>query len=242
MRTICPSASACLLVVFVASVSYAETRHDETGTGDNTDKAVQVEASEKSEQDAAENKVEKSTEKSTEKSSSSVDVKPDSIDQSPTLSVAPLDHEIFPKERPTWIREEPDFESDVHTWVVTTSGRDSIEECEAEIEVLKRATVALYIKKQTDWVCDEDTLDEEWIENELVTKTYVGTLQRGDQQLNEIAIELSFDQDARSRIEHQWKSFEVNDRLRASGGLFAMVLVGLCCSGGLLSVLSRRFG
>lgn len=205
MKTILPSASACLLVVFVASVSYAETRNAEASTAAST-------------------------------------VKSDSPDPSPILSVAPLDHETFPKERPTWIREEPDFESDVHTWVVTTSGRDSIEECEAEIEVLKRATVALYIKKLTDWVCDEDTLDEDWIENQLVAKRYVGTFRRGDQELNEIAIELAFDQEARSRIENQWRSFEVNDRLRASGGLFAVVLVGLCCSGGLLSVLSRRFG
>lgn len=237
MKTILPSASACLLVVLVASVSYAESRGDKPRS-DKSSGDQAVTNIEDKEHDAQKEKLVQVMKKSQEEDGDSSS----SVDSSPTLSVAPLDHEIFPHDRPTWIRQTPHFESDVHTWAVVTSGRDSIEDCEAEIEVLKRAAVALYIKQQTGWVCVDESLDDQWIESELVQKRYVGTLLRGDQQLNEIAIELAFDQEARARIEQQWKSSEVNERLRASGGLFAMVLVGLCCSGGLLSVISRRFG
>lgn len=158
-----------------------------------------------------------------------------------TLSVAPLHHEIYPEDRPSWIRDEPDLESEVHQWVVTTSGRDTIQECEAELDVLKRATVALYIKQRTGWICGDDVLDEDWIENDLIGRRYIGTLKKGDQELHEIAVELQFDDEAQQRIDAQWKNTEVNERLKVSGAMFGLLIIGLCCSGGLLGAVSRRY-
>jgi hypothetical protein len=159
----------------------------------------------------------------------------------PELSVAPLQYVTYPDDRPSWIQREPDLDSAVHTWVVTTSGCESIEQCEAELVVFKRAAVALYIKETTGWVCDDDFLDDRWIEDQLVARRYVGTLVKGDDRLNEIAVELEFDAESRQRIQRAQKDCIVNDRLRATGGLFALALIGLCCTGGLLGALSRRF-
>ncbi|MCO8125495.1 hypothetical protein NHH03_27400 [Stieleria sp. TO1_6] len=157
------------------------------------------------------------------------------------LSVAPLSHTVYPDDRPSWIVSEPDLKSSVHSWVVTTSGCESIEQCEAELEALKQAAVALYIRETTGWVCDHDFLDQQWIDDELVQRRYVGDFKQGDRDLHEMAVELQFDANSREKIRLAHQNQEVGERLRASGGLFGLALVGLCCTGGLLSVFSRRY-
>ena len=136
--------------------------------------------------------------------------------------------------------------------VVTTSGAETMEQCEAELEVLKPAAVALYIKETTGWDCDESCLDDRWIDDELVDRRYVGTLRMGDRELHEIAVELIFDAESQERIrtaqveaEERIRASEKNSvvraRLRATAGLFAMALAGLCCTGGVLGAFSRRY-
>ncbi|WP_182867757.1 hypothetical protein [Stieleria mannarensis] len=158
------------------------------------------------------------------------------------LSVAPMDHVTYPDDRPAWIETEPDLQSPVHRWVVTTSGSETMELCEAELEVLKPAAVALYIKETTGWVCDDAMLDPQWIEDELVERRYVGTLQMGDRTLHEIAVELTFDAEDRKRIRRAMNNSVVGERMRATAGLLALGLIGLCLSGGVLGVFSRRYG
>lgn len=156
------------------------------------------------------------------------------------LSVPPIEHTIYPADRPGWVRNEPDFESDVHTWVVTTTAYETTKRCESELEELRRAAIALYIKQQTGWVCDEGTFNEDWIE-ELTARRYVGSLVRGDQDLREIAVELRFDRAAQEKIRMAFREAQLGDRLRTTGGLFALGLVGLCCTGGVLGLLGRRY-
>ena len=208
MKTLFPSASACVLVAFVASVGYAQSFQIvlEAKTGE------EATASEAPETD------------------------------SPTeLSVPPIDHTVFPPDRPSWVRNEPDFESDVHTWVINTTPYETTQRCEDELEELRRAAIALYIKRQTGWICDEGTFNDDWIE-ELTGRRYVGRLVRGDQELREIAVELRFDRTAQEKIAATFREAQLDERLRSTGGLFALGLVGLCCTGGLLSLLSRRYG
>ncbi len=157
------------------------------------------------------------------------------------LSVAPLSHVVYPEDRPAWIDRSPDLQSDLHTWVVTTGGCDSVAECEEQLAVLTPAAVSLYIKETTDWICPEAFLDPEWIDEELIGKRYVGTFHRGDSERHEIAVELHFDREARRRIAEAEQNAVVRERLQATGGLLALGLAGLCCTGGLLSVFSRRF-
>jgi hypothetical protein len=157
------------------------------------------------------------------------------------LSVAPLSHVVYPEDRPAWIEQSPDLQSDPHTWVVTTAGYESLSQCEEELAVLTPAAVSLYIKETADWVCPEEFLDPQWIDDQLIGKRYVGTFHRGDAEWHEIAVELQFDGEARRRIAEAKQNSVVRERLQAAGGLFALGLAGLCCSGGLLSVFSRRF-
>lgn len=157
------------------------------------------------------------------------------------LSVAPMEHLTYPDDRPSWISAQPDLHSDVHTWVVTTSGTDSLEQSAEELDVLLPATVALYIKETTGWICDDVFLDPQWIDDDLVGARYVGTFTKGDQTLHEIAVQLRFDQASRQRIQKARQNSLVNERIRATGGMFALGLIGLFCTGGLLGVFSRRY-
>ncbi len=219
MKTLFPAASACFVVAFVASVGLAESSLEAAANrgGENI-----------SEQPRA-------------VSSTSVDSDSSAKPKRTELSVAPMHHVTYPDDRPAWIETEPDLESPIHRWVVTTSGAETMEQCEAELEVLKPAAVALYIKETTGWVCDDAILDEQWIEDELVDRRYVGTLKMGDRELHEIAVELTFDADSRKRIRTAMNNSVVGERLRATAGLFALALVGLCCTGGVLGVFSRRY-
>ncbi|MEL6105064.1 MAG: hypothetical protein AAFU85_03475 [Planctomycetota bacterium] len=205
MKTLLPSASACAIVAFVASVGYAQSFE------------IVVEAK-----------------SAKAKATAETDSKP------MELSVPPIDHTIYPADRPGWVRNEPDFESDVHTWVVNTTAYESTEKCESELEELRRAAIALYIRQLTGWVCDEGTFNEDWIE-ELTARRYVGSLVRGDQDLREIAVELRFDRAAQEKIQRAFREAQLGDRLRTTGGLFALGLVGLCCTGGVLGLLGRRY-
>lgn len=216
MRTLFPSAAACFVVAFVASIGYAETQLE--SAGESTSDAVAV-----SKPDTAKPDIKK-----TEASR-------------PELSVAPLTHITYPDDRPSWILSEPDLQSPVQTWVVTTSGSESIQQCEAELEALMPAAVSLYIKETTGWGCDDEFLEKSWIDDQLVARRYVGTFQQGDRELHEIAVELNFNSSSRKRILLAQQNIVVNERLQATGGLFALGLIGLCCTGGLLGLVSRRY-
>lgn len=219
MRTLFPAASACFVIAFVASVGYAESKLES----------------------ATEKVVDQVAEKVNEKVASKLESKGVGGEEPRVLSTAPLTHITYPDDRPTWITTEHDLDAPVHTWVVTTGGCDSMEMCEAKLEALKPAEVALYIETTTGWKCDDAFLEDAWIEDQLVSRRYVGTLEQGDQTLYESAIELSFDRESRERIRRARQNAMVHDRLRASGGLFALGLIGLCCSGGLLGLFSRRY-
>ncbi|MEO1529263.1 MAG: hypothetical protein AAFX06_27910 [Planctomycetota bacterium] len=212
MKTLFPSASACVLVAFVASVSYAQSFE------------IVLEAK-----------------SSKEKAKASSTLKTSESGEAPQqLSVPPSDHKVYPPDRPAWVSNEPDFESDVHTWVVTTTAYETTERCEQELEELRRAAISMYISRQTGWICDEGTFNDDWIE-ELTGRRYVGGLLQGEQELREIAVELRFDRVAQEKIRSAFREAQLDERLRATGGFFALGLVGLCCTGGLLSLLSRRY-
>ncbi len=215
MRTLFPAAAMFALVAGIASVGYAEPRL-------------------RAEVDPAERRVKASVEMTTADGS-------DAAAGQAELSVAPLSHVVYPDDRPAWIGQSPDLQSDVHTWVVATAGCESVSQCEEELAVLAPAAVSLYIKETADWICPEEFLDPQWIDDQLIGKRYVGKFHRGDAELHEIAVELRFDREAQRRIAEAKQNAVVRERLQAAGGLFVLGLAGLCCTGGLLSVFGRRF-
>ncbi len=214
MKVLFPPTAACLIVALIATVSYAES--EASATSLTTAEASVADA------EPADEKDNKAKKKLVE------------------LSVAPESLPLYPDDRPAWISEPPGMDGSEYVWVVQTS-QESVDKCEVAIEVLKRATVRLYVQDLTGWACDDDVLPADWVNDTLVAKSYLGTLTQGDRELHEIATELRFDSEARERIRSAHKNSVVKERLAASGGLFAFALIGLVCSGGLLSVVSRRY-
>jgi hypothetical protein len=241
MKTLFPSATACFVVAFVASVGLAESQIEAAAESDEAVAIVETKGDSDSKPVSESEPGKKTTSDGEHGDSSEVDGAPPEKAKRNELSVAPMSHITYPDDRPSWIGKSPDLKSSVHTWVVTTSGCESMERCEAELEVLKPAAVSLYIKETTGWTCDDEFLDADWIEDDLVVRRYVGSLKKGDQTLNEIAVELNFDSGSRERIQRARKNTVVHDRLRATAGAFALALVGLCCTGGLLGLVSRRY-
>lgn len=242
MRNLFPAASACFVVVLIASVGYAESQNEAANLPVSNEVAQDESTSDEVtlQQEALNTAAAELSEMTESDSSKSTAPR--------ELSTAPLTHIRYPDDRPSWISQEPDLQSAEHTWVVTTGGCDSIQMCEDKLGALKPAAVALYVKRTTGWECDDALLDEQWIEDELVSRRYLGTLQQGDQTLHEIAVELKFDGQARERIDlaHEQARRErvnsiVGERLQATAGLFTLAVLGLFCTGGLLGLVSRRF-
>ena len=107
-----------------------------------------------------------------------------SSDQPAQLSVAPLDHVDYPDDRPAWLQNsEMDLATEPHKLVLVTQPCDTIEECEEELKLSQRAMVATYIKmlaKADNY--DFFEVNDEWIDEKLVSRDYTGTLQQGDTQ------------------------------------------------------------
>ncbi|MCC9603808.1 hypothetical protein LOC67_24925 [Stieleria sp. JC731] len=160
---------------------------------------------------------------------------------SSSLSVAPMNHVTYPEDWPKWANATPDLEGELQTWPVTTGGCKTIEACQDKLAALQRANVALYLKEHFNWISDGSFLTDQWIDDNLVEHRYVGMITKGDEELHEIAVELRYDAEDRQFIQRSIDNARLVDRLRASGGLFAIAIIGLCCSGGLLGVISRRF-
>lgn len=157
------------------------------------------------------------------------------------LSVAPSTHVEFPENRPQWLDAPPTLDGDVHVWSVVCTGRETVKRCDADLKDLRRAAVGSYIQFLTGSVSDETfPINDDWIENELITDRYVGTCVIGDTELKEVAIRLEFDQDTQKKILASHRNREVGERLAATGAFIGFGFVLLICASSLLGIVSRR--
>ena len=158
------------------------------------------------------------------------------------LSVAPLDHIEYPDDRPGWLENPPQLTEPTHTWVVVTPPSESPEQSEELLQVMQRAAVTSYVHRRVDPGCRADfvRVDNRWIDEQLVTQTYRGTLEQGDQTLHEAAVQLSFSPAVQQQIQQQWHDARVQNRLRTTGFAFGggllLLITGACATG----CLSRR--
>ena len=157
------------------------------------------------------------------------------------LSVPPLDHVEYPDDRPAWLEEAPDFDSDIHTWVVVTQPCDTDDECAEELAVLQRAAVSAYIRQLTGSAdVDFYPVNDQWIESQLIVDSYTGTLTQSNTPMVEHAVKLEFSRSNQQKILAAWKNIEVRQRL---GGLGVLVFLGLALligSSSVLGIISRR--
>lgn len=159
------------------------------------------------------------------------------------LSVAPLDHVVYPADRPSWLDQLPSIGGDVDSIVVISEPALSVETAAEELRWMQRAAIATYVSQLVDEPGQFDVFapDDETIDRDLVARRYDGPVTIGDETHYESATELRFDVDQRKRIDDAWKNAEVGRRLKAFGGLASLALVTLFCTGGLIGVVSRRF-
>ncbi|MEM9587007.1 MAG: hypothetical protein AAGA03_06965 [Planctomycetota bacterium] len=180
-----------------------------------------------------------------------VEARPEKASPSPRrakeLSVAPLDHVDYPVDRPSWLRQEPDLDGDLHTWVVVTHPCESLEQSQAVVEELAKMAVVSYLAEtsQQRWDADpgdEDWIDETWYDESLVVRRYDGTVLMGDSERFESAIELEFSSEFRDRVRKQWQQHEVGRRLGVLGVMLGTGFVALLAGSGVVGAIGRRVG
>ncbi|MGI9470900.1 MAG: hypothetical protein ACR2NZ_05185 [Rubripirellula sp.] len=157
------------------------------------------------------------------------------------LSVAPLDHVVYPDSRPEWINQAADVSNDEARFVVVSGPCDSPEESLEELNIMQRAALATFISSVTGSGGSYDfyPLSEERMQK-FIEQSYEGQVTAGDATRYEHAVEMVVSAADRKQIEQAWKSLEVRDRLGALGVMVFGGLIVLMGSSAVLGMTTRR--
>ena len=158
------------------------------------------------------------------------------------LSVKPLDQIDYPADRPTWLENDGLLkDGEITQVIIVTSPRETIERCLDELTVSQKVAVELLVKAITK--SDEFSfrpVNQDWIEERLITNSYSGTLEQGGMEMHEQAVELTFTPEIKSEIKAAWKKEVVKDRLGVMGFSAFVGTSLLVCLSMFLCMLSRR--
>jgi hypothetical protein len=156
------------------------------------------------------------------------------------LSVAPLDHVVYPESRPNWLSDPLDDEA--FRVVVVSGPCETVEESLEELRLMQRAAVSTLVTQiaASDGQFDFYHFDDEKIEQEHVIRSYAGELTKGGQPRYEHAAELAFSKAQRQQVQEAWQNIEVRDRLGAMGVVSFSGLVVLICGSAVTGLFSRR--
>lgn len=232
MKSIFPAATGFWVVAMIAIVGFANASFAQEATTANS---VATESTDAASSDAVSSKDQSTQEQPT------VGVSQD--DQaSGELSVAPLDHVTYPPDRPGWASQKTTYlKGSNHSWVVVTQPWDTEEQCNEELPVLVRAAVELYAQNLTGRECNPETITQQWIDKELVSRTHVGTLSIGDQEMHEIAVQLHFDDQARAFLQQACREELLDERMRVTGLGIAASFAGLVLLTSVLNMAAKRY-
>lgn len=232
MKSIFPAATGFWVVAMIAIVGFANASFAQEATTANS---VATESTDAASSDAVSSKDQSTQEQSTVGASQD--------DQaSGELSVAPLDHVTYPPDRPGWASQKtPYLKGSNHSWVVVTQPWDTEEQCNEELPVLVRAAVELYAQNLTGRECNPETITQQWIDKELVSRTHVGTLSIGDQEMHEIAVQLHFDDQARAFLQQACREELLDERMRVTGLGIAASFAGLVLLTSVLNMAAKRY-
>lgn len=232
MKSIFPAATGFWVVAMIAIVGFANASFAQEATTANS---VATESTDAASSDAVSSKDQSTQEQPTVGASQD--------DQaSGELSVAPLDHVTYPPDRPGWASQKtPYLKGSNHSWVVVTQPWDTEEQCNEELPVLVRAAVELYAQNLTGRECNPETITQQWIDKELVSRTHVGTLSIGDQEMHEIAVQLHFDDQARAFLQQACREELLDERMRVTGLGIAASFAGLVLLTSVLNMAAKRY-
>ncbi|QEG39971.1 hypothetical protein [Roseimaritima ulvae] len=160
------------------------------------------------------------------------------------LSVAPLDHKIYPDDRPEWISDEPWLEGERHRWPVVSLPSLTPEASQESLRMQMQIAVEAYINhvtKSGGRAGRKVQFDDDYIDARLVNtqRSYSGVVTTSGGEMYEDAVELVFDEAFRGDIQAQWRHVEVTHRLTGLGVLGAGGLAMLLGLTSLLKVCNR---
>lgn len=157
------------------------------------------------------------------------------------LSVAPLDHVEYPSDRPSWVDAAPQLDPAADSWTVVSGPSETPAESAERLRIMTRAAIASYAKQLTG-APDADflSINDTWIDCDLVEGRYAGTLTRGDTTLHESAVRLHFSPDAQEQIRAAWQETKLRDRLAVVAAAVGVAIGLLAVASALLSLLGTR--
>jgi hypothetical protein len=158
------------------------------------------------------------------------------------LSVAPLDHVVYPSSRPDWVTNPSDADGNPYRVVIVSGPCDTADESLEEMRVLKRAAVSLLVSQiaQSEGRSDFFSLSDEQIDQDIVARQYSGEVTQGDRIRYEHAAEIDFPESYRTRVEQAWQNIEVGRRLGAAGVVTFASVLALIGGSAFTGLLSRR--
>ena len=166
-----------------------------------------------------------------------------SSDESPKeLSVAPLDHVVYPETRPSWVSDPSQSDEESLRIVVVTGPCETDDESQEELRLLRRAAVSTLVTRiaASDGRFDFFTPSDEEIASEFVTREYNGEVTQGDQVRYEQAAQVEFSEEQQRQVREAWRNVEVRHRLGATGVVTFSSLVLLICGSAVTGMFSRR--
>ncbi len=168
----------------------------------------------------------------------------DAVDAVSELSVAPLDHKIYPDDRPEWISAEPVLEGSRQLWPVVSLPSLTPDASQESLRVQMQIAVEAYINHLTDSsgkAGQKIQFDDQYIADHLVNsqRRYSGVVTTSGGEMYEDAVELVFEEAFREQVRKQWRGVEVGERLAGLGVLGVGGLVMLLGLTSLLKVCNR---
>lgn len=164
-------------------------------------------------------------------------------DQNPhELSVPPLDHVVYPDNRPVWISDPVKQQGEEVTFVVVSGPCETPEESKREVKLMLRATLSTFIQNVTGSFGSDDfyQISDPQIDRDLTQRRYSGEISVGGNTQYEDAVEIRITQAERDRILNAWKNIEVAQRLRNIGVVAFGGFITLVVSSSVFGVAVRR--
>lgn len=160
------------------------------------------------------------------------------------LSVAPLDHKIYPDDRPEWISAEPYLEGEHQRWPVVSLPSLTPDASQESLQLQMQIAVEAYVNQITGSSGKAGAtvqFDDDYIAAHLINsqRSYSGVVTTSGGEMYEDAVELEFDQGFRDEVSERWRRVEVGERLAGLGVVGAGGLVMLLGLTSLLKVCNR---
>lgn len=157
------------------------------------------------------------------------------------LSVAPLTHVEYPRDRPEWLELDPQLDQPVASLTVTSGPSETRELSEDRLQLLTRAAVASYVERLTGAPnAHFFSMRDQWIDETLVAKRYAGTLTQGDTTLHESAVRLHFSPRVQEQIFAAWQEARLRHRLEILLAMVVTTVAGLIVLSACLNSLCSR--